>query len=135
MSILCVIGLIIIGVSLFTGVYSRIKMERDLQNAAEEAKANKNLEAHITKYKDMWDQPIIVTAEQSKGCVIYTSHSAGIDRIPGTKDDLTHQAVDVNWSCVIGYQAGKMAKEAGKGFIEGLKAKTIFKDKEDDTQN
>lgn len=80
--------------------------------------------------QDVWGTMLWYEYQVAESELIATVTSWGPDKIPSDDDVVAKETgVNKNKSNTIGYWAGNKFKEAGKGFIKGLKDKSPFKKK------
>jgi hypothetical protein len=90
----------------------------------------KNEEVLVPK-EDAWGKPLEYSYQVDPKVAVASVRSAGRDGMLGTDDDIKGVSLDFNKSRIVGEWLGTKAKQAGKGFIDGLKEKSKFDTKED----
>jgi len=83
-------------------------------------------ENHVSNV-DAWDVPIINQVHISKESILVQVISSGRDRILGNDDDQYFEKLDINKTYLASRWVGSKLKEAGKGFVEGIKQQSPFK--------
>ena len=79
---------------------------------------------NLPPQKDRWGTQLKSSySSQSEANIAYVT-SAGIDKVFGTRDDISSEKKDINKSRVVGEWAGEKAREAGSGFFKGLLSKS-----------
>ena len=129
-SISFIFALIITGVQYLWNLPTT-STEETLIEVATDAKT-RNLESYMTDKKDWWGNNIKMVRMIDEKAAIYQAISFGKDGLENTSDDIVVNKANLNWSRMIGTGIGESIKEIGKGFVDGLKNKTIFKEEENE---
>jgi hypothetical protein len=97
---------------------------------AEDAKINDLSRLSVDK-KDAWGTPLTLERVAEKMYVGYSVRSMGRDKIHNTDDDIVRSVIDWNKSRIVGEWVGEKSTEAFKGFKDGIKIKSKFKEDTD----
>lgn len=117
-----VIALIVLGIYC---IYPMWEREYEIQQTKRQLKilATEALRKLPPDTKDVWGEVIFVTREETKYGIVVAVKSKGPDKKINTRDDISVDKADINWTRTAGYVIGDKSKEFGAGVIDGLRKK------------